>query len=56
MWYQYYSAYQYKAGYTLKYFITDSPTDYIDFQWSECGEVCSVKNFGHFNDPSFCEI
>ena len=40
----------------VRFFITDSPSDYIDFQCSECGKVCSVKFFGHKNDPSFCEI
>ncbi len=40
----------------VRFFITDSPSDYIDFQCSECGKDCSVKFFGHINDPSFCEI
>ena len=40
----------------VRFFITDSPSDYIDFHCAECGEVCSVKFFGNKNDPSFCEI
>jgi len=40
----------------VRFFITDSPSDYIDFQCSECGKDCAVKFFGNINDPSFCEI
>lgn len=40
----------------IRFFITDSPSDYIDFQCSECGSVCSVKFFGNLNDAAFCEM